>query len=385
MNAINYCLRHLIIMWILSCSVISFTALKAYTPMDSAEHIGNNWYWSSWFGYFKDLGSGNIYHNEHGQLYFLPEWDSVQGYWLYSTSLDWVYTSPLDYPCFWGSTSSPLYPEAYYGIGTAPYRYFHVVNQHIPATLQDHPDGPHGPVPFWWIQNGLINLGARVENSAPVTVGQLKHVATQAKLYLDNALGLAPSDWNTAFAPHGNPFPFSTVSSDENWKPAGIGQAKFLAAGMYKIIHDHMPYDLAAHYLRTGVGWNVAGLSQTFPWKVNSSAVGAHPLTQGELKMLFGFDLNQPAIGPGPEDSSADAFAAYIKAFGDLLEWDYVASFDAQNWQVNTDVESAMALGNGQPGSSGLMYLVLPDKGPYVVTQSGTSVEGQSIQKIDLN
>ena len=43
-------------------------------------------------------------------------------------------------------------------------------------------------VPQWWITRGVINTNLAADNYGPVNVGQLKHVAYQAALELEEKL-----------------------------------------------------------------------------------------------------------------------------------------------------------------------------------------------------
>lgn len=66
------------------------------------------------------------------------------------------------------------------------------------------------------------------------------------------------------------------------------------------------------------------------------------------------------------EDSfstNRDSFAANVKILAGIGELGYAASGDAATWSANSDVDAAM-------GQDGLLYLMLPDRGPFVVKET---------------
>jgi hypothetical protein len=289
--------------------VASQFTLSALPILDGAEELDTGWYWSPWFGYvlpsMHPLKYGWSYHSEHGWFYHESYVSGeFNGYacWFNSGDLGWVYTDELVYPWFISMQTigeGANFTSALYEIGSSPNRMFYFLPSATyecrPADLRYYPDGPNGPVPFWWYQYSMLDLSARVYNRAMVTVGQLKHIATQAREYVRDQLDLSPAELSSAFDP--NPFPFATGSHPNNRKLANVGQAKFLSKGMYDLIRTKFHYDMNGHYQRLGVYTTDENImSMCYPWLEDQTSINFSTVNQGQLKVLFGFDLSAEAI-----------------------------------------------------------------------------------------
>ena len=70
----------------------------------SAQNYENGWRNYSWFGTYFELGSGWIYHLEHGWLFRTGS--STQSTWFYDSTLQWIWTNQSSYPFFFRSDIS---------------------------------------------------------------------------------------------------------------------------------------------------------------------------------------------------------------------------------------------------------------------------------------
>lgn len=155
--------------------------------------------------------------------------------------------------------------------------------------------------PAWWSASDTkIWSQDRInaDNAAPINVGQLKHVATMAALYLDarfQEFGGAGNEIMSAIGAFKGRGPVSPPEDRaENAAVANVGQLKSLGDLFYKRMAV-FGYDAAADVasrlhcglsMRTGRTYNV-------PW--NSSAPAAEnaaPATVGQLKIVFGFQID---------------------------------------------------------------------------------------------
>lgn len=171
--------------------------------------------------------------------------------------------------------------------------------------------------PDWWTAPGTsIWDGTTQENYAPVNVGQLKHVATQAKAYLD---GIYPGiDWGSAYSGSGISNPFSTDAFDpllatENYSPANVGQLKAIAYGFYKIlgIYNH---DSAANISDfSGTSSYLYGF--VVPWDSSILGENSNVVNVGQLKLVFSF---WPDLDIAENSGSGDGLADYweLSMFG---------------------------------------------------------------------
>ncbi len=67
------------------------TRISSGSPWDGSIHLGNNWHWLSWFGYYYDTGTGWIYHRHLGWLYTSSL--TAGSVWLWTPADGWFWTS----------------------------------------------------------------------------------------------------------------------------------------------------------------------------------------------------------------------------------------------------------------------------------------------------
>ena len=73
---------------------------EASTPIIAgAEHKGNGWYDSSWFGTFYQAPNGWLLHDSMGWIY--PSGNPPQGIWFWTDRMGWNWTSSRTYPYVW--------------------------------------------------------------------------------------------------------------------------------------------------------------------------------------------------------------------------------------------------------------------------------------------
>ena len=64
----------------------------------------NGWLYLPWFGFFKDGGSGWIYHYEHGWMYCVGS--TMSDIWFWQSKRDWLWSSSKAYPFIWYNTGA---------------------------------------------------------------------------------------------------------------------------------------------------------------------------------------------------------------------------------------------------------------------------------------
>ncbi len=158
--------------------------------------------------------------------------------------------------------------------------------------------------PAWWRASGtgIIERGRVPDNYAPITIGQLKHVAKMARNYLDDALGTEGGAGSSidalvdAFVSNG----------DADYGPANLGQLKAIANPFYNRLntlgHDRQT---KGNLIRRGypVDW-----AHNTPWDPNTPVEENYAVANiGQLKMIFSFDFeNTGALDPeGDEDGDS--------------------------------------------------------------------------------
>jgi len=292
---------------------VPLSALDLQDLINGSTSLGNDWYYSDWLGYYQtlddpSLAEGHIYHNEHGTWYVTDDEDI--GYWA-------VIESSMSVPDTVLILNANYYPVSIdrwvngdwectlsYTVGSAPYRKFYNHELSVEeggwyAEQLYTPDGPNGPVPLWWKDLGLVDLSVGSDNKAPVLVGQLKHIASKVKKYLDCrfwAEGIEDTDWDAAYSSYGvssNPLSsLAPASDDSDFAPATIGQLKFIASGIYTILDMYAP-DYNINTRMTELGVNPVELRSSapyFPWPEASGADNNAIANLGQLKLLFSFD-----------------------------------------------------------------------------------------------
>jgi hypothetical protein len=152
-------------------------------------------------------------------------------------------------------------------------------------------------VPAWWTSGvtSFYSAPSNSEYSAPINVGQLKHVATQAKRYLENVYGVIDWDWayqgcdmDTVNPLKNSPFPFAP--SDEDYAIVNVGQLKAVAYGFYKVL-NHFGHPVEKN-IEDYLG--VSGLCDGFyvPWESVPTA-NTSPANVGQCLLVFAFWPNR--------------------------------------------------------------------------------------------
>ena len=128
-------------------------------------------------------------------------------------------------------------------------------------------------VPQWWIARGVVDTNAASNDYAPVNQGQVKYVATQAYLELNQNLT------NDCSAISNLVFSFSNTN---NWLPANLGQLKAVAQPFYDLLW-------ANNYTNA---WPEGMTIGPYPWSGVSGDTEDYALANiGQLKYLFSFNL----------------------------------------------------------------------------------------------
>lgn len=128
--------------------------------------------------------------------------------------------------------------------------------------------------PQWFTERGVIDPSQSAHDYDPVNQGQLKWVASQAYLEFQQKL---PSSDLAQLLQMIDSFP-----AGNNYRPANLGMLKTVAEPFYD-------------------GLVAAGYASGYPWTGRTPA-DYNMANQGQLKNLFGFDLDVDADGDGLVD-----------------------------------------------------------------------------------
>lgn len=140
--------------------------------------------------------------------------------------------------------------------------------------------------PDWWYdeQTGIFSPGSHSDDHYdPVNIGQLKHVATQAKVYFDEQLsgGAGPAIDSMVLS-------FGMGSDPENFALVNIGQLKNISRLFYeRLLHEgYITWEMIQN---NGVdGWH-----HPYPWAVQDSGLENNaPISIGQLKLVFSFVIS---------------------------------------------------------------------------------------------
>ena len=146
----------------------------------------------------------------------------------------------------------------------------------IPA--QGGIDNFTGTPPAWWSTAPYKIFSTETQggsDNSSANIGQLKHVASLAKAYLDfhlKKLGGAGTAINTMCA----------FSNDDNFAPVAVGQLKNVAK---------------LFYVRLDA---VDGSARPLPWSGTSHPQNAAPITIGQLKRAFAFQFSTAFMAQNP-------------------------------------------------------------------------------------
>jgi len=176
--------------------------------------------------------------------------------------------------------------------------------------------------PVWWSGSNtrIIQENGEENNYAPANLGQLKHVAKQAKAHLDatfagggGGAGSAVNALVDSFEPRAGQS-YSQAEIDqflkENYAPINLGQLKAVAKPFYDRLLA-AGYDTKANLIARGYPANWA---YDYPWNPSTpTSENYAPANIGQLKLVFSFD----ASGLDSDtDSLPDAWE--YANFGDL-------------------------------------------------------------------
>ncbi|MBX7157163.1 MAG: alpha/beta hydrolase [Verrucomicrobiae bacterium] len=127
--------------------------------------------------------------------------------------------------------------------------------------------GVSAAVPQWWITRGVIDTNLAADNYGPVNVGQLKHVAYQAALELEEKLPNGAGDCLDLVE--------SFSKTNGNYAPVNAGQLKYVA----KFFYDRLIAE---------------GYTNSYPWtETKADDANFALINQGQLKFVFSFDLDK--------------------------------------------------------------------------------------------
>ena len=176
--------------------------------------------------------------------------------------------------------------------------------------------------PDWWSapETAVIDPVGVPNNYAPVNLGQLKHVAQQAKSHLNAALasigGAGPEIESLVSGFHNSP-------STNNYAPANLGQLKAVAKRFYDRIIA-VGYKSRQNLIDQGYPPEWTG---RYPWDpATPVALNFAPANIGQLKMVFSFDL--AGISTSRVDADED---------GLLDEWEVLNGHSPFNTDGNAD------------------------------------------------
>ncbi len=162
----------------------------------------------------------------------------------------------------------------------------------------------YAPPPSWWSapETTVLDSEREAENYAPANLGQLKHVAKQAKEYLDASLpggaGIGVTSLVESFEPRsGQGYSQQQIDDliQENYAPANLGQLKAIAKPFYDRLLE-LSYDTKANLIARGYPGNWA---YPYPWNPSTPVTENYaPANLGQLKMTFSFDLGDDRDSP---------------------------------------------------------------------------------------
>lgn len=184
--------------------------------------------------------------------------------------------------------------------------------------------------PSWWQERGVMDASQTLDDYSAVNVGQLKHMAKQAMLELDQRL---PGGAGTAI--HQMVAAWSTQTPERNdFAAVNIGQLKAVT----KLFYDRL---------------NEAGAAASYPWSTASENRDDYAaVNTGQLKHVFSFEV--------PDLSGVDSD-------GDGLNdgWETAHGFNPMVLDVNTT----------DTDSDGLTLLMeaLLNTNPYVAAMTDTA------------
>lgn len=183
------------------------------------------------------------------------------------------------------------------------------------------------PQPSWWNdpETQISQWGLPQSDDSPVTLGQLKFVASQARKHLDKHLpggaGSGISQMVSAFKPVSGvaytPEQLQQIRRD-NFAPATLAQLKAVAKPFYDRLNA-VGFNTKQNLMNRGYPnkWIGAGAwIGYYPWNPGTPVAENYaPASIGQLKMVFSFDVSN---FPSDSDGNQIADAWEIAHFGSL-------------------------------------------------------------------
>jgi hypothetical protein len=182
--------------------------------------------------------------------------------------------------------------------------YLHLVCFLIAPNISSANDPP------WWNEPNTkiwVNIPQNVDNYAPVTVGQLKHVAAMARIHLQTTLSEVGGEGNAVAAIVDG---FSIVDPG-NAAVANIGQLKSVAKPFY----DRLA--------QVGMNWQSGAFGAAidmYPWTGTTHPENRNPCNIGQLKNVFSFSVSQEFL---TNDSDEDGLESVWELYYGFDPWQY--------------------------------------------------------------
>lgn len=181
----------------------------------------------------------------------------------------------------------------------------------------------HAADPGWWNEPATkiwSSAPAATDHQAPLNIGQLKHVASRARIYVDNVLTArgvpdgAGARIRNMVDGNAGAGEIGFASGGSNASIANVGQLKRVASAFYLRFAevDSLTAPAIVQDLQKRMGLSSAFQNRpssalpeyVLPWMTAPSDEDLAPATVGQLKMLFSFDL--AAFPQFPLDSDGD-------------------------------------------------------------------------------
>jgi hypothetical protein len=150
--------------------------------------------------------------------------------------------------------------------------------------------------PVWWSDSGTKVLDSNLtpNNQGPVNLGQLKNMAKMARIHLNNRLsgsGGAGGDIDSLVAGFGTNL--TSAQKADQYKPINLGQLKYVAKWFYTRLYA-VGYDSRGNLISHNYP---SDWPYYTPWNPYASTDDNYaPVTIGQLKMVFSFDLGSFTI-----------------------------------------------------------------------------------------
>ncbi|MFC7338313.1 hypothetical protein ACFQY0_14050 [Haloferula chungangensis] len=165
---------------------------------------------------------------------------------------------------------------------------------------------------LWWDTRSVIDENAVEDNYAPANIGQAKWMATKAYEELDSVLPGEGLEFSLD-----DLFPAKPLKPDAAWyedqrAPLLVGQLKAVASPFYKTLHNVDPVWLEAQ-LNKNQTKDITNSGNYFPWSLVTSYDENHAIANiGQLKAVFALDFGSLPVNTEPGvsvDSDGDGLS----------------------------------------------------------------------------